>query len=412
MAVSTFSQFCALLLIRWAAGTNITTCTTGAANISSKAFHVQVCNLFGGTCYINHPSIQDCATESLEIASGECKLYPIFEYVDNWVRSGASAVEELSTEADLDCSVYVLNGEYRFSGACAAVQCALGDGFVGPGLTSATSASRDTGVTNTATASWQSISLVSIPDEAAQLKNVFLYRTGDYVATLSRTYTWNNAEVTVAKLPTSNGNNYGPVACPTRDNLIDSTIATALSGSDMKMCGSTAQWVYYNAVNLLMDASHYATFSGDTGSTSNRNIAAVPFLDGRSSYRSGTNMADPRAVMLHSDNTAASTVLMTSETIEPLANGAGTGETAGAWRNYGVVFYCDDYARTDLTVCAEANRKMLYVADPWPEEQYGAYAANIGGGTVPDDNDGGVAGAPRATAALGAVLSLLLSYLM
>jgi len=82
----------------------VTRCTSGAANITTGiAFHVQVCNLFGGTCYINHPDIQDCATESLEILAGECKLYPIREYVDNWVRSGASAVEELSTERDLGC---------------------------------------------------------------------------------------------------------------------------------------------------------------------------------------------------------------------------------------------------------------------------------------------------------------------
>ena len=53
----------------------MTRCTSGAANITTGiAFHVQVCNLFGGTCYINHPNIQDCATESLEISAGECKL--------------------------------------------------------------------------------------------------------------------------------------------------------------------------------------------------------------------------------------------------------------------------------------------------------------------------------------------------
>jgi len=103
---------------------NVTRCTSGAANITTGiAFHVQVCNLFGGTCYINHPDIQDCATESLEILAGECKLYPIREYVDNWVRSGASAVEELSTERDLGCSVFIQNGNARLSGACAAVQC-------------------------------------------------------------------------------------------------------------------------------------------------------------------------------------------------------------------------------------------------------------------------------------------------
>ncbi len=89
-------------------------------------------------------------------------------------------------------------------------------------------------------------------------------------------------------------------------------------------------------------------------------------------------MADPRAVKLHSGTTVSTDVLMTSETIQPLADGAATGETAGTWRNYGVVFYCDDYARTDLTTCAEANRKMFYVADPNPLEQFGS-TGNMGG---------------------------------
>ena len=140
--------------------------------------------------------------------------YPIREYVDNWVRSGASAVEELSTERDLGCSVFIQNGNARLSGACAAVQCSLGgSAWAGPGMTGSSPPTRETGVTNTATASWTNFTLVEISDDAEQLKNVFLYRTGDYVATTRRTYQWNtNPTLSIGKLPTSNGNNYGSSA--------------------------------------------------------------------------------------------------------------------------------------------------------------------------------------------------------
>ncbi|CAK9073885.1 unnamed protein product [Durusdinium trenchii] len=363
---------------------NITRCTTGASNISQKAFHVQVCNLFGATCYMNHPDIQDCATEAIAIPSGECKMYPILEYQDNWVRSGSAAVEELSTESDLGCSIFIQNGDARFSGACAAVQCALDSGYAAPGMSAASGNSRDIGVTDTATAGWQTWSLVEIPDESEQLKTVFLYRTGNYIATLKRTYTWSTGGVTVSvgSLPTSNGNNYGPVACPGSNLVLTSTEATAISPLDLKVCGSTGKWVYWNAINLLVDQSLYAKFTDDATATSGstRNIGAVPFLDGRSSFRSGeAAMDDPRAVMVNQDSTATSAVLMTSGTITPtMAYGAASGEVAGTWRSFGVVFYCDDYARTDLTTCASANQKMFYVADPNPEEQFGS-TADLGG---------------------------------
>ncbi|CAE7578247.1 unnamed protein product [Symbiodinium natans] len=393
---SRYLRALALLSLAAAQEPNITRCTSGAANITTgKAFHVQVCNLFGATCYINHPYIQDCATESLEILSGECKLYPIFEYVDKWVRSGASAVEELSTQNDLGCTEFISDGKAQLSGACAAVQCSLGGGaWAGPGMTGNSPPTRETGVTNTATAAWTNFSIVEISDDAKQLKNVFLYRTGDYVATTRRTYTWSTGGVTLStgKLPTSNGNNYGPVACPAQNTLLSDA---SISASDLKMCGATGKWVYYNAVNLLNDASLYATYSGDTGTTTSKNMAAVPFLDGRSGFQSGDRMDDARAVMLHSGDAASSAVLLTSGTFTPKVDF--TGEVAGTWRSYGVVFYCDDYARTDLTQCAEANRKMLYVADPNPEEQFGTTSSLSGSGTA---GDGTTSGGLRALASL------------
>ena len=100
-------------------------------------------------------------------------------------------------------------------------------------------------------------------------------------------------------------------------------------------------------------------------------------------------MANARSVMLHSGDAASSAVLLTSGTITPQVDF--TGEVAGTWRSYGVVFYCDDYTRTDLTTCAEANRKMLYVADPNPEEQFGTTASMSGSGqdTLPDGSTSG-----------------------
>jgi hypothetical protein len=149
------------------------------------------------------------------------------------------------------------------------------------------------------------------------------------------------------------------------------------------MCGSTGKWSYYNAINLLKDASFYAKYSGNTGSTADLGIGSVPFLAGKSAYRSGTAMDDPRAVKLLSSSSSSSAISMTSETITPQADGAATGETAGTWRNYGVVFYCDNYARTDLTACAATNQKMFYVGDPNPNVSFGTSAQAMGGSATP-----------------------------
>ena len=105
--------------------------------------------------------------------------------------------------------------------------------------------------------------------------------------------------------------NGGPVACPAHDTLL---IAATISASDMKMCGATGKWTYFNAISLLNDANLYATYTGNTAGT-NVNIAQVPFLDGRSGFESGTNMVNARSVMLLSGDAASSAVLLTSGTI-------------------------------------------------------------------------------------------------
>lgn len=372
----------------------ITRCQEGAADIlgERKAYVVQVCNLFGGTCYMNHPSINstDCDEEALAIDSGECKLYPIFEYEDWAVRSGSDAVEQLSTDGDLGCSVASSNSVYTWSGACVAVQCSLGSGnFAGPGMTGDSNA-RDTGVTNTATVAWTANTLAELPDEAVQLKNVFLYRTGDYVATWKQAASGSSGSISysVGSLPTSNGNSYGKEACPAANTALTSATITA---TDLRMCGSSAdKWQYWNAVNLLVDATHYAQYSDSTAVT--LNIAGVPFLFGKSAYKSQAAMAETRRVMLLENDAAGSAALMTSAAIEPKATGASDGEIAGTWRSYGVVFYCDLYARTDLTVCPQDNQKLFYVGDPNPDAEFGD---DIAANSDPSNNDG----APALTTA-------------
>jgi hypothetical protein len=161
------------------------------------------------------------------------------------------------------------------------------------------------------------------------------------------------------------------------------------------MCGGTGKWVYYNALNFLMDKDLYAKYSANNAGSAAENVAfatagtpnlkagtainikKVPFLTGRSAYQSGLKMDDPRKVYIHNGNAATSPVLMTSDTIAPKAGSVApfATETGGAWRNFGVAFYCDDYARTDLTTCAEANRKMFYVCDPNPGACFGSATA-------------------------------------
>merc|ERR1712176_1271434 len=86
--------------------------------------------------------------------------------------------------------------------------------------------------------------------------------------------------------------------------------------------------------------------------------------DGNSAYQSGAAMDDQRAVYLL-DGGATADVLMTSETIVPeMSDGMATQNHAGQWRFYQVVFYCDQYDRSDLTVCPEANRTSFMWLTP------------------------------------------------
>jgi len=250
--------------------------------------------------------------------------------------------------------------------------------------------SRTVGVTDTSAADVFEVNTFASIDDVKGSKTVLLTRTGNYVGTYARggsasgTNTYN-----FGKLPTIKGNNYGPKACPSATTLVSAETSTK---EELRMCGATGKWVYFGAANLLMDKGMYAKYSADSATgvaSSTSNINSVDFLSGESSYKSGDAMDDSRAVYLH-DGGSSADVLMTSETITPaMSSGMADQDTAGQWRFYTVVFYCDMYDRTDLTACPAENRKMFYVADPNPSPAFGTTAGAIGGGGSGDSGDTG-----------------------
>jgi len=121
-------------------------------------------------------------------------------------------------------------------------------------------------------------------------------------------------------------------------------------------------------------------------------------------------MDDSRAVYLH-DGAAAASILMTSQTITPAKSSSasmGTQDIAGTWRFYTVVFYCDNYARTDLTACPAANQKMFYVADPNPAAAFGTSAGAVAAGGAGADT---TSSATHVVTGLAALIVLALANL-
>jgi len=397
------SRLIAASLVASAAGAagdvevSVTKCTTGAANIlvpGHKSHTAQVCNLFGSTCFINHPTIASdmCATEALMIKSGECRLYPIRDFKDNNVRSGADAKELMTTVKDYGCTTsYNSDGSVKFSGACVSVQCETGaEGamtYAGPAFSGAHNKKREP-VTDTTTHTFLAQTIAAITDDADQLKNVFLVRTGNYIGTSdNKRYDKNDIRFQVGRLPTSDGNDYGPVKCPSTGKEMTSSTAADITAENLRMCGSSGagKWLYYNALNMIEDRPMYARYSGDASGTTPININKVEFLFGKSAYRSGDKMDDPRKVILNDGIKSGDAVFMSSDTFMPMPGNKEPfkSEVGGCWRNFGAAFYCDDYARTDLTKCALANRKVFHVGDPDPNESYGtARGVSSGGGMM------------------------------
>jgi len=378
---------------------NITKCTAGKADLvgDTKVFTVQVCNLFGATCYVNHveTASSDCATKALMIENQKCALFPIMTYKDHAL-GDASKLQVGASGCSVSCS----GKNCKFSGGCVSVQCSLGGDpatYAGPAMTKkSTSSSRKTGVTDTNAAdTFQANTFASIQGVSGS-KTILLSRTGNHVGTYARggsssgTNTYN-----FGKLPTISGSNYGPKACPSSTKL--ASAETGTTKEELRMCGGTGKWVYFAAANLLMDKDMDAKYSGDseTGvATSKTSIGKIGFLSGDSKYRSGKAMDDSRAVYLYD----SAKVLMTSDTITPTkSSGMATQDFAGQWRFYTIVFYCNKFDRTDLTTCPADNRKMFYVGDPNPAPAFGTTAAIMGGGTAA----GGTAGTAAGTAAGG-----------
>jgi len=352
---------------------------------------------------VNHPETAagDCATKALKVDNLQCALFPIMSYKSN-DRADAA---KLQVGGGSKCFVSCSGTDCKFSGNCVSVQCSLGGDpatYAGPGMTlSGTKSARKVGVTDTAaTDAFQVNHFASLVVSGS--KTVLLSRTGNYVGTYARggSASGTGATYNFGTLPTIGGNNYGPKKCPSSTTLAS---ASAASKEELRMCGSTGKWVYFAAANLLMDKSMYAKYSGDSASglaavSKVKNIKSVPFLSGESQYRSGDAMDDSRAVYLH-DGAASASILMTSETITPAKSTAasmGTQDIAGTWRFYTAVFYCDNYARTDLTACPADNQKIFYVADPNPTASFGATAAAITGGS---------AGTPKKTVTSDALAS-------
>jgi hypothetical protein len=392
---------------------SIAKCQTGKADLAgdAKVFTVQVCNLFGATCYMNHveTASTECSEQALMIENQQCALFPIMSYKD-YDRSDPAKLLVGGSGGSVSCS----GADCKFSGAFVSIQCSLGGDpitYAGPAMTKTGSGSaRTTGIADAAAAAYEVHNFVEL--KVSGSKTVFLSRTGSYVATASRGRSSSGTvDYMAGELPTIAGNNYGPKACPAASTLSSAATETK---EELRMCGSTGKWSYFGAANLLMDKDMSAKLSADsaTGLASTKtNIPAFSFLNGNSLYQSGAAMDDSRAVYLH-DGAAAADVLMTSETITPAtSDGMAAQDSAGQWRFYQVAFYCDQYDRTDLTTCPEANRKIFYVADPNPAPAFGTTAASIGTGgsaatTVAPESEASGAARAMTCAAAGLVIAI------
>eukprot|EP00928_Gymnodinium_smaydae_P087549 TRINITY_DN717_c0_g2_i1.p1 TRINITY_DN717_c0_g2~~TRINITY_DN717_c0_g2_i1.p1 ORF type:complete len:425 (+),score=80.53 TRINITY_DN717_c0_g2_i1:63-1337(+) len=398
----------------------ITKCQNGRkdlVNETTKVFTVQVCNLFGATCYMNQvetPS-SECGDKALMIPNQECALFPIYTYKD-YDRSDASKLQVGGPGCVVSCS----GTDCKFTGGCVSVQCSLGGDpvkYAGPAMTkSGSSSSRKSGITNTSAADTFQVNTFASLHDVSGSKTVLLARTGNHVGTFERgSSASGKVTYNFGKLPTIKGNNYGPKACPSSTTLVSASTA---SGEEMRMCGSTGKWVYFAAANLLMDKTMYGSYSGDSkvGVASTKlNMNTLPYLSGNSGYRSGAPMNHSRVVYLHDGSSSSTDVLMTSGTIKPnMSVEMAAQDYAGQWRFYTVVFYCDKYDRTDLTTCPEENRKMFYVADPNPKAAFATSNSSFNPEEeeTNDDNKKGVAnGAPVATPALLALACVMTATL-
>jgi hypothetical protein len=251
------------------------------------------------------------------------------------------------------------------------VQCSLGsETWAGPGFSSDTTTRK--AVTDTTTAPFTAQSFAGVSAMAEQAKTVFLVRTGNYVGTTKSSKLISRGKgYYYGELPTSSGGqNYGPVSCPSSSLALDSAEATAITAENLRMCGSSPPWSWVNAYNFLEDKLLTTSYSenAQTGVGSGMKEMSgggiTKFLDGGKQFIGGKHMDDSRKIYIQGMSSDAFTP-------QPGNKAAFKDEIGGTWRSFGVAFYCDDYARTDLTTCKEENRKAFYTCDPNPDACYG-----------------------------------------
>ena len=226
-------------------------------------------------------------------------------------------------------------------------------------------------------ANMHAVTIGSLASSAAGLKTAFLTRTGSYagvykVQTVSGS--GDSTSLTVGDLPSSAGSSYGPVACPSPNQLMTSGAATGITADDLRMCGVTDDKIAWHAINLRSDKSSGAQARDSVGFR----FGTVPYLGGATL---AWEQFQARGVNFEVMGMSLSGVGMNSQSIVPGTEGASAGKTAGTYREYGVVFYCADRARTDLTSCAVADQRIFYVADPNPNAVFG-FDASMSGTTT------------------------------
>jgi len=390
-----------------------TTCEVGKEDLvgTSKYFTVQVCNLFGATCYMNHVSLNssECASKALKIPHETCALFPIISYQDNNNADPASLLTGTRPSCSISCNY---DGEdCKFSGACVSVQCSLGgNSWAGAALSSPTCRStssssryctREGSVTDTSkSSSFEQIPIMSLYSTS---KTVLLSRAGTSVAATTARAGSKLDEgskvglVGMFPAPTAYTIQSGPAACPSSNKLMSEVTETA---AQLRTCtigvSGGKKYMYAGVANLLADTGDLNGYSVSrrvaidgtvthSHSGARRRRTFVPFMggvlqrytDSRSdrtwpacfqfSLRKGTD--GPIA------SWEKSSAVMESAAFAP--NSVFPGETAGTYRNYVAIFYCTDYARTDLTTCGADKAAVFYVADPSPALHFGKTAESI-----------------------------------
>jgi len=183
------------------------------------------------------------------------------------------------------------------------------------------------------------------------------------------------------------------------------------------------KYMYAGAANLLADVpdlngfkvsrTRYTVIDGQVSHSRNgrRRRTSLPFMSGvlQRYHRMDTiptcyKYALAKGKEEPTSSWDKSTPVMKSESFAP--NSLFSGELAGTYRKYVVVFYCTDYARKNLTTCASDKSSVFYVADPSPALHFGKTAGAIA--TTSDDCEDSEPTGTTATATTAPLQDLVL----